>query len=139
MRRYLSMVLLSSTLLLGLVVPPSVWAQPACVPTSTLKTAVVLAWTLPAQPPGATTTAIQLYQAVDGGTFARIQSLSATATTANVTGLSAGHSYAWAINDTGTLADGSTGASGFGTNGTPPPCVSLAVLGAPTNLTATPQ
>ena len=127
------------TLLFLLTLSSWAWAQPACTPTPTLKTSVTLAWTSPVQPAGVTTTAMQLYQAIDGGTFARVQSLAATATTTTIIGLSVGHSYAWALNDTATMADGSTGTSDWGTNGTPPPCVSLIVLGTPTNLTATPQ
>ena len=110
-----------------------------CTPMVTLKTSATLAWTPGTQPSGVTATGFLLEQQTDTGTWAKVADVALATPTYVVQNLAPGHTYTWRVNTQGKLADGSAGQSAYASQGTPPPCVTVTVIVAPTNLTATPQ
>ena len=115
------------------------FSQEACVPTTTLKTSVTLAWNPPVQPVGVTTTGYILDKRVDSGSWSTLNTYSSVTRSAQDSSLVPGHTYYYRLSDTAVAGDGSTGQSGYANNGVPPPCVAVQVVVPPSNLIATPQ
>jgi hypothetical protein len=139
MRRLLSpLSTLLALLALTTILRPGAWGQ-TCVPVDTLKTTVTLGWTPPVLSAGMTLLSYGLDQHTDGGAWVSLAPPPIAATTALVSGLLAGHRNAWRLAATATLRGGSTGTSGFASQGLPPPGARVLLAPAPTSLTATPQ
>jgi hypothetical protein len=130
--RWIPLVLLG---LLGSVLPA--FSQEACVPQKTTKQSVKLGWTAPA--PGLPVHEYRLEQQVDGGNWIPLAAPAASATEQRVTGLVVGKTYVWRLASVHHEPDGSLVVSTYATHGVPPPCLSVVVVAAPTNLTATPE
>ncbi len=135
--RSLSLVLTLLCALLILVTP--VAAQQACTPQSTLKTSIALAWTAPVQPANVTTIGYTFERQVDNGPWLKLVDLPLTPLTYVDRDLAPNHTYSYRLVAQGKMSDGSTGVSGYASHGVPPPCISITVISAPSNLTATPQ
>jgi hypothetical protein len=115
------------------------WAQDVCFPQDTLNTTLQLAWTAAVPLPGMTILTYIVERQRDSEGWQVIITLPAMVTSLTDTGLAPGHTYWYRVHDTVQMSDGSTGISAYATNGMPPPCVTLALVPGPADLSATPQ
>jgi hypothetical protein len=125
-----------SALLLYLLLPAFAWAQ-ECVPQKTTKQNVTLSWVAPL--PGLPVHEYRLEQQQDGGAWIPLPAPAAAATSQRVEGLAVGHTYAWRLAAVGHEPDGTLVVSGYADYGPRPPCVSVIVMSAPTEFSATPE
>ena len=138
-----------SILLVGFLLLSSLWnitvmAQSACMPQVTTETSLVVTWDVPAQPLGVILTGYILERQMDSNQWMELPPPSIFENTAPDSGLQVWHSYFYRLRFTGTLADGSSSTSDFGTMSiTNPPCVTVVEppppLDVPQNLQAIPQ
>ena len=134
-------VLLFPVLTCGLLLTAgdAVRAQQPCTPTSTLKTTAALAWTAPIQPANVTTIGYVVERQIGTGPWTKLAEVSLTPLVYTDTNLTPNNTYTWRVLAMARNNDGSVGTSGPASHGTPPPCLMITVVNAPTNLTATPQ
>jgi hypothetical protein len=119
-------------LLWGFLLPAT--AQQACVPTMTDKTTYTIAWSPPAVPAlGMTLVGYLLERRLNGGAWVTLPMLLPPVTSLNETGMAVG-TYDYQVRAQYRLANGTLALSAYANHGTPPPCVTLVVMGAPSNV-----